>query len=170
MQTPRNRLKGGVYKNMIEQICVKLFKDNYITCYIENGKVLASGYTTKLTRENYSSSFSKNVKKKIEDYSLGKKVDLQKISIKIPGQDFGKKVFSSVKKIPRGQTLTYKEVAIKSGKPFGARAVGNIMGKNSLPLFIPCHRVVSQTGLGGFMKGKKGGLEIKQTLLDLEQK
>lgn len=154
---------------MIEQICVKLFKDTYITCYIENEKVLASGYTKNLTRENYTSSFAKKVKKKIEDYSNRKKVDLQKIPIRNQTKDFGKKVYSSVKNIPSGQTLTYGEVAVKSGKPFGARAVGNIMGKNPLPLFVPCHRVVSQKGIGGFMKGKQGGLEIKKSLLELEK-
>jgi len=80
--------------------------------------------------------------------------------------DFQKRVWSIVRNIPRGETRSYGWVAKQLGLPKAARAVGQAVGRNPLPIIIPCHRVVSGDGkLGGF----GGGLEIKKFLLDLEQ-
>ena len=59
--------------------------------------------------------------------------------------DFAKRVYAVVAKIPRGKTLTYKQVATKAGLPGAARAVGNLMKLNYNPN-IPCHRVVRSDG------------------------
>jgi methylated-DNA-[protein]-cysteine S-methyltransferase len=84
--------------------------------------------------------------------------------IQIGGTDFQKSVFNSMKTIKYGKVLTYKELAAKIGKPKAYRAVGSACGANRIPIVIPCHRVVSSTGLGGF----GGGLERKKFLLNLE--
>jgi methylated-DNA-[protein]-cysteine S-methyltransferase len=66
---------------------------------------------------------------------------------------FSEKVYEVVSKIPSGKTLTYKEVAIKTGNPKAYRAVGNILNKNYNP-DIPCHRVVRSDGkTGGYNRG-----------------
>lgn len=68
---------------------------------------------------------------------------------------FKEKVFAVVKKIPKGNTLTYKQVARKIGKPNSYRAVGNILNKNFDPS-IPCHRVIrSDVKIGGYNRGTK---------------
>lgn len=68
---------------------------------------------------------------------------------------FKDKVLRIVKKIPRGEFLTYKEVAKLSGSPCAWRAVGNILNKNRNPK-IPCHRVIRSDGkTGGYNKGTK---------------
>ncbi|MEI8205314.1 MAG: methylated-DNA--[protein]-cysteine S-methyltransferase [Kiritimatiellales bacterium] len=86
-------------------------------------------------------------------------------AIDIPdGTDFQKSVWRELKKIPRGQTRTYGEIASAIGKPKAARAVGAACGANPLPIFIPCHRVVAKNGLGGF----GGGLPWKVLLLKME--
>ena len=72
-----------------------------------------------------------------------------------------------VRRIPAGKTLTYGEVAEAAGRPGAARAVGTAMAKNRICLFIPCHRVVASTGLGGWSGA--GGPAQKQALLDLER-
>ncbi|MFA5842022.1 MAG: MGMT family protein [Candidatus Paceibacterota bacterium] len=73
---------------------------------------------------------------------------------------FKEKVYSIVAKIPRGETLTYKEVAQKAGKPGAYRAVGNILNKNYDPK-IPCHRVVRSDGkIGDYNRGMKLKLEL----------
>jgi len=73
---------------------------------------------------------------------------------------FIKKIYSVVRKIPRGKTLTYKEVAKLAGKPKACRAVGNILNKNYDPK-IPCHRVIrSAGGIGGYNKGVILKLEL----------
>lgn len=66
---------------------------------------------------------------------------------------FTKKVYAVVQKIPKGQTLTYKQVAKLAGSENASRAVGNILNKNYNPE-IPCHRVIKSTGeTGGYNRG-----------------
>jgi len=77
---------------------------------------------------------------------------------------FKQKVLEVVKKIPKGKTLTYKEVAEKAGKARAWRAVGNILSKNYNPS-IPCHRVIRSDGkIGGYNRG----VEKKKKLLKKE--
>jgi len=75
---------------------------------------------------------------------------------------FSEKVIKIVAKIPKGKTLTYKQVAKKAGNENAARAVGNILNKHYLDCVsnkkptIPCHRVIRSDGkLGGYAKGEK---------------
>lgn len=69
--------------------------------------------------------------------------------------NFTQKVLSVVGKIPKGKTLTYKEVAKRAGQPKAYRAVGNILNKNFDPQ-IPCHRVIrSDNQPGGYNRGSK---------------
>lgn len=77
---------------------------------------------------------------------------------------FKEKVHAVVKKIPKGKTLTYKEVARKAGKPLAYRAVGNILNKNHDPK-IPCHRVIRSDGKAG---GYNRGLTAKRKILKSE--
>ena len=92
-----------------------------------------------------------------------KKVDIAKLA----GTEFQKKVWQAISEIPRGKTLTYKELAIKIGKPKAIRAVGNAVGANPAPITIPCHRVVKSDGsLGGY--SGQGGTNTKLNLLNSE--
>lgn len=78
---------------------------------------------------------------------------------------FQAKVYEIVKRIPKGSTLTYKEVAKMIGCPFGFRAVGNALNKN-FDSSIPCHRVIRSDGkTGGYNRGEKN----KATLLIKEK-
>jgi len=78
---------------------------------------------------------------------------------------FKEKVLAVVSKIPRGKTMTYKEVARLAGRPRAYRAVGNILNKNRNPK-IPCHRVIRSNGkIGGYNKGTRK----KQELLKKEK-
>ena len=80
---------------------------------------------------------------------------------------FSDKVYKIVKDIPKGETLTYSQVAELAGSPGAARAVGNILSKNYDPN-IPCHRVIRADGkLGGYNRGpeqKKKRLKIEGAL------
>ena len=74
--------------------------------------------------------------------------------------DFKKNVFRIVSGIPEGETLTYKDVARRAGRPKAYRAVGNILNKN-YDVKIPCHRVVRSDGsAGGYNRGAEKKLEI----------
>ena len=73
---------------------------------------------------------------------------------------FAQKVYEVVKKIPKGEVLTYQEVAKKAGNAKAYRAVGNILNKNYDPK-IPCHRVIRSDGkLGGYNRGSNKKREI----------
>ncbi len=64
-------------------------------------------------------------------------------------------VYKAVRRIPKGETKTYKEIAAVAGKPKAWRAVGNILNKNFNPE-IPCHRVIRSDGkIGGYNRGRK---------------
>ncbi len=82
------------------------------------------------------------------------------------GTAFQKKVWQAISEIPYGETRTYGEIAEMTGSPGASRAVGSACGKNGIVLLVPCHRVVSTSGIGGF----SAGVEKKLFLLDLEQK
>ena len=83
---------------------------------------------------------------------------------KLNGTKFQISVWKEIKKIPKGQTKTYKEIAVALKKPKSSRAVANACGKNPLLIEIPCHRVIRSDGkLGGY--SGKGGINQKRTLL-----
>lgn len=78
------------------------------------------------------------------------------------GTLFQQKVWSALLKIPKGQTRTYEDIAHSIGKPRAVRAVANAIGANSLPVIIPCHRVIRKDGsLGGY----RWGVDTKRMLL-----
>ena len=85
----------------------------------------------------------------------------------IKGTGFQKMVWTEIKKIPRGKTITYKELSIKIGKPKAHRAVANACAKNPLLEIIPCHRVIRSDGKIGGYRGKEG-IERKKRLLESE--
>lgn len=81
--------------------------------------------------------------------------------------DFAEKVLGVVKKIPRGRTLTYKEVARRAGSPRAYRAVGNTLNRYDAGKFkVPCHRVVKSDGTPG---GYRWGAKKKRMLLRKEK-
>ena len=86
---------------------------------------------------------------------------------KLNGTKFQISVWEEIKKIPKGQTKTYKDIAVALKKPKSSRAVANACGKNPLLIEIPCHRVIRSDGkLGGY--SGKGGINQKRKLLKEE--
>ena len=84
------------------------------------------------------------------------------------GTVFQRKVWEELKKIPLGETRTYKQIAKSIGNPKSARAVANACGKNPYPITIPCHRAVRSDGSIGGYSGA-GGRKKKRHLLILEK-
>lgn len=85
----------------------------------------------------------------------------------INGTIFEQEVYQATLKIPYGEVQSYKNIAQEINHPKSFRAVSNALSKNKLPIFIPCHRVIrSNNKLGGYT----GGIEIKKSLLELEEK
>ena len=87
------------------------------------------------------------------------------------GEDFTSRVRRACALIPWGETRTYGQLAQSAGSPKASRAVGQAMRRNPLPLLIPCHRVVSASGLGGYAGEDQNGPQLarKRAILAFEQ-
>ena len=104
---------------------------------------------------------------RLRNYFVGKPVVFKEDLDLSGATDFQKEVYQAACRIPYGQTASYGEIAAKIGKPKAARAVGQALGANPIPILIPCHRVLAAGGgLGGF----SGGIETKKKLLEMEKK
>ena len=93
---------------------------------------------------------------------------MKKINFKnLKGTPFQLKVWMAICKVPKGKTITYKELARKIGRPRAVRAVAQAVGANPLTTDIPCHRVIQSNGtLGGY--SGVGGTKTKRALLRRE--
>ncbi|MDK8323551.1 MAG: methylated-DNA--[protein]-cysteine S-methyltransferase [Campylobacter ureolyticus] len=113
------------------------------------------------------STNDENLKLCIDELNRYFKGDLKSFSVKlnITGTKFEKDVYSALLKIPYGEVRTYKEIAESINHPKAYRAVGNANSKNKIPIIVPCHRVVSNSGIGGYT----GGINIKKNLLKIEK-
>ena len=110
------------------------------------------------------------IKEWLDIYFSGKIPDFD-IELNPLGTDFQKEVWDLLLKIPYGQTTTYgeiaKQIAVKRGIPkMSAQAVGNAVGKNSIVIIVPCHRV---TGVNGNLGGFSCGIDKKIKLLQIEK-
>ena len=101
-------------------------------------------------------------------YFNAREVDFADVACRLPGEGtFQGKVLRACREIPYGRTSGYGQLARRIGRPDAARAVAAALGRNPLPIIVPCHRVLYSDGrLGGF--SAPGGLELKRRLLALE--
>ena len=105
------------------------------------------------------------LQKQIQDFISGQS-SLSRIPLDIRGTVFQRRVWAELRRIPRGETRTYSEIARAIGAPQAVRAVGSACGANPVALAVPCHRAVrTDGGLGGYA----WGLPRKQRLLRLEK-
>lgn len=101
----------------------------------------------------------------VQEYFAGTRRDFP-LPLDLEDTPFRLAVWYACAAIPMGQTMTYGQLAAQLGKPGASRAVGGALHVNPVPLLIPCHRVLSSTGLGGF----GGGLPLKTALLAHEKR
>lgn len=105
---------------------------------------------------------------RLTGYFDGKGHDFQGVRVDLSGvPPFHLKVLEKLRELPAGQTLTYGQLALMVGSPGAARAVGQAMARNPIPIIIPCHRVVASNGPGGF--SLFGSLNAKEELLRLDR-
>lgn len=106
-----------------------------------------------------------DVARQLQEYFSGKRRQFQ-VPLDLSGvSPFTRGVLTATHQVPYGQLSTYRDIAQQVGRPSATRAVGNALGRNPIPVIVPCHRIVrSDSSLGGYT----GGLEIKERLLSLE--
>jgi methylated-DNA-[protein]-cysteine S-methyltransferase len=106
-----------------------------------------------------------NLVERITSYFIGEKVSFDDELDITSASEFQKKVWQAARSIPYGETRSYLWVATQAGNPKASRAAGGALGRNPIPIIIPCHRVIAGNGgMGGFT----GGTEMKMRLLALE--
>lgn len=112
--------------------------------------------------DNYE--YNSSAINQIQEY-FKKKLFKFDLKLDIIGTDFRKKVWNEFLNVPYGKTQSYKDIAIKIGKPNACRAIGSAAKNNEIPIIIPCHRIIGKdNGLVGFT----GGIDKKIKLLNLE--
>jgi methylated-DNA-[protein]-cysteine S-methyltransferase len=107
----------------------------------------------------------RKAEQQLKEYFKGKRTRFS-IPLAFTGTEFQKKVWGELKRIPYGETISYRKLASNAGQKKAMRAVGSANGKNHLCIVVPCHRVIAADGtLGGF----SGGLDKKRKLLAIEE-
>ncbi len=96
--------------------------------------------------------------KELEEYFNGKRSAFT-VPLAPVGTDFQKKVWKAMQRVPFGETISYKTLAKRAGKPEAIRAAANACGKNPTLILIPCHRIVASDGTQG---GYSGGIAKKK--------
>jgi methylated-DNA-[protein]-cysteine S-methyltransferase len=105
------------------------------------------------------------LRRQLEEYFEGRRREFEvQIDWGLASQ-FSRRVLTHTARVPYGQVTTYRAVAERAGSPSGARAAGNALGANPIPIVVPCHRVLRT---GGDLGGYGGGLNRKRYLLELE--
>jgi AraC family transcriptional regulator of adaptative response/methylated-DNA-[protein]-cysteine methyltransferase len=106
------------------------------------------------------------LRQELAEYFAGARTEFQ-VPLRYPGTSFQQKVWTRLRAIPYGETLSYEALAEAIGASGAQRAVGRANGQNRIAIVIPCHRVVNKNGqLGGY----GGGLWRKEFLLNLERR
>lgn len=138
-------------------------KDNCIVGirFISDNDIINEEINTE--REN---STITTCKVQLDEYFNGYRKDFD-LEIKfLKGTDFQKNVWNELRKIPYGESISYKELAKRIGNPKACRAVGGANNKNPIGIIVPCHRVI---GANGKMIGYAEGIDKKEFLLKLEK-
>ncbi len=112
-----------------------------------------------------SSPLLNKAENQLLEYLCGLRRDFD-LPIELDGTDFQLRVWQILRKIPYGDTISYKTLAKMVGSEKAYRAVGMANHRNKIPIIIPCHRVINADGTVG---GYAGGAEIKGILLDIER-
>ena len=109
-----------------------------------------------------------DVVQRVRDFTDGHRVSFDGLQYDLGAcTAFGRCVYEYVRTVEWGETVSYGDVARAVNRPFAARAVGQTMSRNPLPLFVPCHRVISADGsIGGF--GGGNSVALKRKMLALE--
>lgn len=109
---------------------------------------------------------NQQVEQQLGEYFRGERTEFS-LPLFYDGSPFQKEVWRILETIPSGETLSYRDIALRLGDKNKVRAVGRANGTNKIAIVIPCHRVI---GSDGNLTGYAGGLERKQYLLELEKK
>lgn len=123
------------------------------------------GHGGPLGEDGHASVAFAEATRQLDEYFAGGRQRFE-LALDLGGTPFQRAVWERLLEIPYGATTSYTALARALGRPDGIRAVGAAVGRTPVPIIVPCHRVVATDGA---LTGYLGGLQHKQTLLDLER-
>jgi O-6-methylguanine DNA methyltransferase len=138
-------------------------------CEISFGRKGSAGFFADLARRGYvpvdDQAAIADASRQLAEYFSGSRATFE-LPVDLAGlTPFTRQVLDAATAVPFGALVTYRDIATAIGKPSASRAVGNALGRNPVPVIVPCHRIVrSDRSIGGYT----GGLDIKHRLLALE--
>ncbi len=136
-----------------------------------NGKLVEVGFVsdgslTSFSENDLDAAITKQAGVQLEEYFAGKRQSFD-LPVSFSGTEFQRSIWQEIAKIPFGQTASYKDLAVRIGKPQAARAVGGAVGSNPIGIIVGCHRVMGSSGkITGYSGGQ--GIPTKVKLLELE--
>lgn len=145
-------------------------KDGALTGLWIEGQKYYPDFLQGRAEENNHSQVLNRTRIWLDGYFRGERPETDGLALAPEGSEFRQEVWSILRKIPYGQTMTYGQIAQKIAagrglKKMSPQAVGGAVGHNPISIIIPCHRVI---GTNGSLTGYAGGLEKKRQLLALE--
>lgn len=146
MATPIGKIAILAFKEKVEQISFSDFSSN-------------------LDGLSIQSPMMREAVKQLEEYFNRKRKKFDLVLNLSKGTDFQKSVWKATMQIPYGEVRTYAQIARDIDKPLAYRAVANALASNPFVLVVPCHRVISKNGIGGF----SAGVWRKKWLLNFEK-
>jgi methylated-DNA-[protein]-cysteine S-methyltransferase len=138
----------------------------YIILPQSSAEAVLSAFNNRLAGVTLDNSFFNDLPARLRRYFSGEPVSFPDRVDFIGVTPFQHKVWHATRSIPYGETRSYAWVASQIGKSRAARAVGQALARNPLPLVVPCHRVVAASGE---LQGFAYGLDMKQYLLEIEK-
>lgn len=134
--------------------------------HVDAGLLTRIEFDAEPVGENTDDPLLDEAERQLGEYFAGERREFD-LPVAADGTEFQKKVWSYLRTIPYGETVSYGQIATDLGYEAGiSRAVGAANGANPIPIVVPCHRVV---GTDGKLTGYSGGVERKTILLELEQ-
>lgn len=134
-----------------EQVCAVCCGHDYFVYRVLGGVVTAAGWAVASPAGSDGGPWADALN---AYFSGGGDTLLRAVPVDLTAlSPFAQDVLIRTRRIPYGTVQTYRQIAVAAGRPRGARAAGQALGRNPVPVFIPCHRVVAEQGLGGFSSG-----------------
>jgi methylated-DNA-[protein]-cysteine S-methyltransferase len=176
----RNRGKGSIFRE--DRTDTSVFRTPLgwfglvgrqgIACRVSIGHATAGEVRHRLFgewRDADEHDWHPELRNRLTAYAGGEAVDFRDTAVDLEDWTaFQRRVLTALRRVRYGTTLSYSELASRAGSPGAARAVGQVMAHNRLPIIIPCHRVLASGGaIGGFSAPQ--GIALKERLLALER-
>ena len=137
---------------------------------VSKGQIVEVGFISEalpsFSESTSDASIAKEAASQLRDYFAGKRKSFD-LPLHFSGTKFQEEIWQEIAKVPFGQSATYKDLAMRIGKPQAARAVGGAVGANPIGIIVGCHRILGSSGkLTGYSGGS--GVPTKKKLLELE--